>query len=108
MKEKIDVGKIDHLCDNDQFRAQPTGTTQVQRQANQYNVICNKRSTIQHLLKEHLLGATSIEEIEVKLLSFPSSGSQSWGRKIKSSQVLCDIKETFVYLLMHIHRSPAT
>ena len=78
VKEKTDVGKIDSLCDNDQFRALPTDATQLQRQTNPHNTVHNEETPFDHLLKEHLLGPSSIEEIEAKSPSFSSSGSQSW------------------------------
>lgn len=67
----------------------------------------NKRSTIQSFTQGTFGRAYSTEEIEVKALSFPSSGSKSWGRK-KSSNVLHDKTETFVSSLTHIHRASAT
>ena len=61
------------FCDNDQFRA--PAPRDCARQC------ITREGPFNHLLKEHLLGPMSTEEIEVKLPSLPSSGSQPWRRK---------------------------
>lgn len=107
MKEKIHLGQVDSLCDRGKFRALPMGPTQVQRPTHLCNAVHCERSPLDHSLEDHVVGPTSMEQTEVKSLSFPLLGLWSRGRK-KSSNVLCDIKEAFVYSLALGHHAPAT